>query len=142
MILLSLNLQGVGGPLKTTSMRFLLDKTHPDVILFQETLVPKQKDISYMRGLRPSWVVCALSSVGNSGGLMVAWDLESFDLVPYLSVGGILLTGQCIATKSELLILNTYGPCTERRVFWKDVEDNDILLHENLILAGDLNFTE
>jgi hypothetical protein len=39
MILLSLNIRGVGGPLKLASMRRLLDKIHPTVILLQETLV-------------------------------------------------------------------------------------------------------
>ena len=39
MLLLSLNVRGVGGTLKVASVRRLLEHTHPDIILLQETLV-------------------------------------------------------------------------------------------------------
>jgi hypothetical protein len=55
-----------------------------------------------MSGLRPSWVICVVNSVGTSGGLLVAWDPNKFDLVPYLSVGGILLTGFALLARERL----------------------------------------
>jgi hypothetical protein len=94
-----------------------------------------------MSGLRPSWVTCVVNSVGTSGGLLVTWDPNKLELVPYLSVGGILLTGMCIASKRKLTLLNTYDPCVERKKFWNVVVDNGLLSHKNLIIAGDLNFT-
>jgi len=39
MILISLNIRGVGGLLKLASLRRLLDKHRPTVIFLQETLV-------------------------------------------------------------------------------------------------------
>jgi exonuclease III len=43
MILLSLNIRGVGGTLKYASFRHLLDRVHPEIIFLQETLVHEQK---------------------------------------------------------------------------------------------------
>ena len=39
MILLSLNIIGVGGALKNASLRRLIDKTLPSIIFLQKTLV-------------------------------------------------------------------------------------------------------
>jgi exonuclease III len=68
MLLLSLNLRGTGGTLKSASVRRLLDRTHPDIVFLQETLVHEQKARAFMNGFRPTWVSCAVNSVGNSGG--------------------------------------------------------------------------
>jgi exonuclease III len=48
MILLSLNIRGVGGSLKFPSLRRLLSNTKPDIIFFQETLVPEEKARKFM----------------------------------------------------------------------------------------------
>jgi exonuclease III len=43
MILLSLNIRGVGGTLKSSSFCRLLDRVWPKIIFLQETLVHEQK---------------------------------------------------------------------------------------------------
>jgi exonuclease III len=90
MILISLNIRGVGGLLKLASMRRLLDKIRPTVIFLQETLVEAEAARNFLFALRPDWMVCAASSIGNSGGLLAAWDPLHFDFTPLLSPGGIL----------------------------------------------------
>jgi exonuclease III len=74
MLLLSLNIRGIGGTLKMASVRRLLDHSRPEIIFFQETLVSAQKSRDFMHALRPSWVSCVVNSVGTSGGLLVSWD--------------------------------------------------------------------
>jgi hypothetical protein len=76
-----------------------------------------------MHYLRPSWVSCVVNSVGTSGGLLVTWDPNIYDLVPHLSVGGILLTDSCIINKREITLLNIYGPCTDHKHFWNSVAE-------------------
>jgi hypothetical protein len=71
---------------------------------------------------------------------LVAWDPCCFDLAPFLTIGGILLVGRCLATKQEMAFLNVYGPCKDRKQFWSSLADSGILSTPNLILAGDLNF--
>jgi exonuclease III len=48
MILLSLNIKGVGGALKSASLRRLLNRTNPNIIFLQETLVDEKKARSFM----------------------------------------------------------------------------------------------
>jgi hypothetical protein len=43
MLLLSLNLRGTGGTLKVASVISVLDKTHPNIVFLQETLVHSKK---------------------------------------------------------------------------------------------------
>jgi exonuclease III len=64
MIFMSLNLRGIGGSLKAASFRRALETTHPNIVFLQETMVHEQKARSYMHKFRPSWVTCAVSSVG------------------------------------------------------------------------------
>jgi hypothetical protein len=141
MILLSLNLRGTGGTLKLASVRCVLDKTHPDIVFFQETLVHSEKSRNFLHTLRPTWLSCAVNSIGTSGGLLVSWDPNFYDLVPFLTCGGILLTGICLASKRQISLLNVYGPCVERKKIWDRLEDSGLLAQKKLILAGDLNLT-
>jgi hypothetical protein len=121
MILLSLNIIGVGGALKNASLRRLIDKTLPSIIFLQETLVDEQRARAFFSSIRPQWFVSVVSSVGRSGGLLVAWDPVKFELEPFLCCGGILMTGTHCANKRHVNLLNVYGPCTDRIAFWTKV---------------------
>jgi exonuclease III len=48
MIFLSLNIRGVGGILKSASLRRLLRRTTPDIIFLQETMVEDTKARDFM----------------------------------------------------------------------------------------------
>jgi len=141
MILLSLNIIGVGGPLKLASMRRILERTHPSIIFLQETLVDASAARYFMHLLNPNWMTCAASSMGNSGGLLASWDPFLFDFLLILSPGGILLFGTCFELNSFINLLNVYGPCAKCKVFWEQLDDFRLLATKNLILSGDLNLT-
>jgi hypothetical protein len=118
-----------------------LEKTRPNIVCFQETLVHSEKAHHFFHTLRPTWLSCAVNSVGTSGSLMVSWDPNYFDLVPFLTCGGILLKGFCLEIKRQITLLNVYGPCVERKIFWERLENSGLLTLKNFILAGDLNLT-
>jgi exonuclease III len=67
MLLLSLNVRGIGGTLKVASVHCLLEHTHPDIIFLQETLVNEQKARDFIHLFRLSWVSSSVNSVGTSG---------------------------------------------------------------------------
>jgi hypothetical protein len=71
----------------------------------------------------------------------VSWDPKIFDLVPFLSCGGIFLSGSSLADKRRISFLNVYGPCTDRKKFWEKVDGRGLLAHGDLIVVGDMNFT-
>jgi exonuclease III len=141
MILVTLNIRGVGGPLKQTSLHRLLNNTSPSIIFLQETMVSADKARSFLYKLRPEWMTCVVSSVGTSGGLLASWDPNLFSFDPFLSTGGILLSGYSLADKRKLIALNVYGPCQDRKYFWASVEASGILAQKDIIIVGDLNFT-
>lgn len=93
MILLSLNIRGVGGALKKASLRRLIDTIHPSIIFLQETLVDAPCSRSFINGLNPAWFASVVNSVGTSGDLLVAWDPALFDFKDFICCGGILLYG-------------------------------------------------
>ena len=84
MIILSLNIRGVGGPLKLASMHRILTKTVPHIIFLQETLTNdvKERDFVFVRKLE--WMTCVVSSIGNLGSLLVSWDPRFFAFSPVL----------------------------------------------------------
>jgi endonuclease/exonuclease/phosphatase family metal-dependent hydrolase len=141
MILLTLNIRGVGGSLKTASFRRLLAKTSPNIIFLQETMASSHKSRSFLNQFHPSWLTSSVDSIGTSSGLAVSWDPTFFYLTSHLCCGGILLTGTCLWNSNPIFLLNVYGPCSERRLFWDKVANQGLLDHANLILAGDLNLT-
>jgi exonuclease III len=61
MLMLSLNVRGIGGTLKAASLRRLFDRSRPDIVFLQETLSDEQKARDFLHKFRPSWV----SSVVN-----------------------------------------------------------------------------
>jgi len=140
MILLTLNLKGVGGDLKLASLHRLLTRNLPDNLFFQETLVEEKKARTLVNTLCPNWMVCAVNSVGRSRGLVVAWDPLKLNLVP-LSCGGILPTGTILEGNQQVTLLNCYGPCFKRKFFWDKLVSSVLLAYKNLIVARDLNFT-
>jgi exonuclease III len=131
----------VGGALKSTSMHRLITKVKPDIIFLQETLVAEDKARLFMQKFVPNWYMCAVSSVGNSGGLLATWDPNKLTLVPTLCGGCIFLSGVTLENHRVINFLNVYGPCFERLTFWDRLVTKGLLATKSLILAGDLNFT-
>jgi hypothetical protein len=119
----------------------MLQKTKPDMIFLQETLVDEKKARPFMLHFFPSWLSCAVSSVGNFGGLLVTWDPNKLVLDPFLSFGGILLTLLSLENNKQICLLNVYGPCNERKYFWEHVASRGLLAYKKLIVTGNLNFT-
>jgi exonuclease III len=119
MILLSLNIRGVGGLQKTTSFRRLLSLTHPDIIFLQETLVDSKKARHFLNIFFPTWYICTVSSLGTSGGLVVAWDPTKFDLSPHLCCGGICFLVLAASTTKGFTFLISMPPVLTDKISGK-----------------------
>jgi hypothetical protein len=125
MILLSINIRGVGGPLKQTSMKRIIEQTQTSIIFLQETLVEATVARNFMHSTSSEMALLCVKLSGNSsGGLLVTWDPAAFILSSMLSPGGILLTGKKSGTESIYQpTKHVYGPCTGRKDFWQRLDD-------------------
>jgi hypothetical protein len=103
--------------------------------------VAEDKARHFMFSIQPEWMICAVSYVGKSGGLLVSLDPNFFDLFPFLSCGGIFFLGTSLSDKRRISFLNVYGSCTDRKQFWEKVDGRGLLSHGDLIVARDINFT-
>lgn len=41
----------------------------------------------------------------------------------------------------DIHIINVYGPCADRANYWRTLLESKLLLADNIILRGDLNFS-
>jgi exonuclease III len=74
MRILSLNIRGVGGTPKLSSLRRLVQIVLPDIILVQETMVDAVRARNVLSKLFPCWKCCLEDALGQYGGLYAAWN--------------------------------------------------------------------
>eukprot|EP01018_Ginkgo_biloba_P010531 Gb_16175 [translate_table: standard] len=99
---------------KKLALRRIVDTLKSDILLLQDTLCVGGKvvdDLTKMFG----------------GGSLCLWML------------GVELYSQELGR--ELLLLNIYGPYSDRISFWESLLNKDFMRRENLIWGGDLNFS-
>jgi hypothetical protein len=141
MILLSLNIRGVGGHLKVASFRRLLSHISPDIIFLQETLVDSKKARnflinSFLTGIYVQLTLLAPLGVWQWLGIltpMISFLIFVVEEFYYLVLVDIQTKG--------INLLNLYGPCSDRQFFWEKIEARGLLDLDNLIIAGDFNLT-
>jgi hypothetical protein len=141
MIVATLNVRGVGGSLKSLTLKRFLEKNNPYVLFIQETMVGVAKEREVFVKLLPKWNFCGVDSIGLSGGFLTAWNPRKADFVVFLTPAGILLEGVVKDINLKLKLINCYGSYADRVVFWEDLKRVGIFDVENLIMGGDLNFT-
>jgi len=141
MIVLSLNVRGVGGAPKTLSLKILFDMVKLDLVMIEETMVVVVKAREVFSNFFPTWNFCVVNSKGLSRGLVSAWNPKKANLNSFLTPAGILLEGFVNKINLNFKLLNCYGSYVERQSFRDFIKNDGILKEPNLILGGDLNFT-
>ena len=141
MIILSMNIRGVGGAQKLLALRRVCENVRPDILMIQETMVTAEKAIDVFSKVVGSWNISAVDAIGLLGGLLTAWNPKKANFVVFKTVAGILLQGRYLNGDRELKILNCYGPYQNRIPYWNLIRDSGLLKEEGLIIGGDLNFT-
>jgi exonuclease III len=74
MIIVTLNVKGVGGNSKFLALKRFLDSEKPDVLLIQETMVYLEKKKEMFVKLLPNWYFCGVDSLRIFGGLLTNWN--------------------------------------------------------------------
>ena len=110
MLILSLNVRGLGGKTKAFSLRSLFSSLNPDFILLQETMCSALPALFAFSKILPSWEFCATNAHGLSGGLLSAWNPKKVNCRAFQTCAGLLLEASIRGTNLPLHILNVYGP--------------------------------
>ena len=141
MLILSLNVRGLGGKTKSLSLRSLFSSLKPDFILLQETMCSAPPALFAFSKILPSWEFCAISAHGLSGGLLSAWNPQKARCRAFHTCAGLLLEASIRGSPVPLHILNVYGPYRDRVCFWDKALRGGLLNLPGLIIGGDLNLT-
>jgi hypothetical protein len=141
MIILSLNLREVGGAPKLLNLKRLILSTSPDIIFFQETMVDSSKAKVFFLKCCPTWDCVAIDASSLFGGLTYGWNPLVDELQAFQTFVGIFLEGHLKEISRPVKLLNCYGPYKDMLSFWKPLEESGFLMHDGLILGGDLNFS-
>ena len=117
MIIMSLNVRGLGSAWKIIVLWHFIDINHPSNILLQEEMMIGNKIRPILLRICLGWRVCLVDSLGLSGGLTDFWDPKVMHFFDYKSFGGILLLGFIRGSKDRFNIRNTYATYSSRRYF-------------------------
>ena len=95
-----------------------------------------------MESILKGWTFLSLDAQGKSGGLLLGLKSRFFHLLNAWGVGsGLCASLFSLELNLDVCLVNIYGPCIDREVFWKNLLELDCMKCEKLILGGDLNFT-
>ena len=136
MKILSLNVRGLGGKTKQSSLRSLFLSIQPNIILLRETMCNTYPTLLAFPKLFPRWELCATSASGLSGGLLTAWNPLRVRCCAFETIGGILVKVVFRGMSTPLVVINCYGPYRNRDIFWDNVLWGGLLSVPNLILGG------
>ncbi|CAL0305463.1 unnamed protein product [Lupinus luteus] len=144
MLIISINIRGLGGRLKKKEIRDLIRIHNPDFICIQETKL-HCVDFNLCLSLWGSddfgWA--CVPAEGYSGGILSLWNKDVF-LSEEVRVGSNFVTvkGRWVHHNVSSNIMNVYSPCdlVGKRLFWEEAKsDFSGRSGELWCLAGDFN---
>jgi exonuclease III len=122
MIVISLNVRGVGGAPKSLALKRLFDLVKPDIVMIQETMVDgnKAREVfskKKMYGIYVRWIqkVCL-------GGYCLHGIPKKANFNAFFTPAGILLEGFVKQINKNLKLVNCYGSYADRQSFWNIIK--------------------
>lgn len=137
MKILSLNLRGFGGTSKKLSLKRLIRRLDPDIIMLQETMVVGSKTIEALNYILKDWCISTLDSNGIFGGTCVVWNPCKASFNTYLSSARIVMEKKLQGWNQSVKIINCYGPYSHRKEFWLQILEDGFLCDPFVIVGGD-----
>ncbi|XP_026415928.1 uncharacterized protein LOC113311305 [Papaver somniferum] len=121
-------------------VRVWLSINKPDIIVFQESLLPVCNDaiVRQIWGPGPmDWR--ALDAIGRSGGVLIIWNTKKVVLENYI-IGNYSVNISCFDNLVWLLS-GAYGPCAtdERKLLWRELNLMYNIWELPWCLCGDFN---
>ena len=123
MKILTWNIRGNGSSDKRRSIKRLLCRVNPDLVVLQEVkreVVDRQLIGSLWKSRFKEWVL--LPEVGRAGGILVMWDVRSVQVIDSL-VGDFSVLILIEDEREKWWFTGVYGPTsyTCRGLFWDEM---------------------
>ena len=118
MIILSLNMRGIGGTLKQQALKRMFFVYKPDVVMIQESMRSRSKSIEIFSSISKGWKSCSIDAEGLSKGLVTGWN-ANFDALSThtLDEGYIILEDKIEELGKVFKLVNLYGPYGDRKPY-------------------------
>eukprot|EP00253_Pinus_taeda_P028429 PITA_28429 len=138
----SWNCRGLASKPKKLALRDWLQNTNSDILFLQETLGRGSEVESMLKSLLPGWTFHAIDSSGHLGGLAIGFRegrIKCTNLWGLKQVMGMEIISPDFP--SPIQIVNIYGPCQGRELFWTDLLAKSLMKSPLMVVGGDLNFS-
>ena len=141
----SWNCKGLGSKSKEEAIKDLVRMNSPEILMIQETKMEEPETIQASKKFWKKGEGTAVSARGASRGLATFWNSTTLDLLEEVSTIHWLFTKfKHRASGQQISLFNIYASVllSEKRECWESL--NSFLstnLHDNLVLAGDMNVT-
>lgn len=111
MIILSLNMRGIGGTLKQQALKRMFFVYKPDVVMIQESMRSRSKAIEIFSSISKGWKSCSIDAEGLSKGLVTGWN-ANFD-----ALSTLILEDKVEELRKVFKLVNLYGPYGGRKPY-------------------------
>lgn len=114
MVILSLNIHGLGDTTQRISLKNPIIFVHTFIIFIQKAMSVKTKAIEYFLSIYPNWHIVDVDSCGLLGGIVALWDPIWAKLRAYKFFASILFSRYIRGISFHLYFLNIYTQCRDR----------------------------
>jgi len=144
MIIVNLNIRGLGGGTKARYLRPIIGCEEEKIVCLQETKTSELLDArcyTLWGDNKVGWI--HNKGDNGSGSLLSLWNTESFSYESHvMGKGFIAISGQHLKSSSRYVVPNVYSPCSlsGKKTLWEDLS-NAKSASQDLVwcLCGDFN---
>lgn len=140
MILSSWNCRGLASKPKKLALKDWILNSKVDILFLQETLGKATEVETTLKALLPGWTFSAIDSSGHSGGLAIGFKEGRIKVINQWGMKQVM--GMEVISPDfihPISIVNIYGPCQGREIFWDDLLSKPLMKSSLSIVGGDLN---
>eukprot|EP00253_Pinus_taeda_P034952 PITA_34952 len=95
-----------------------------------------------LKSLMPGWTFSAIDSSGHSGGLAIGYREGKIKCINMWGLKNVMgMEVVCPDFSTSFQIVNIYGPCQGRELFWKDLLSKSLMKAPLMVVGGDFNFS-
>ncbi|XP_068504280.1 uncharacterized protein [Phaseolus vulgaris] len=144
MLIVNLNIRGLGGGTKARYLRSIIGREEAEFVCLQETKTSELSDArcyNLWGDNKVGWV--HNKGDNGSGSLLSLWNTKSFTYESHvMGKGFIIIIAQHIKSSSRCVVANIYSPCSlsGKKTLWDDLSNTKSVSRDRIwCMCGDFN---